>query len=257
MKYGVGQPVPRSEDRRFLTRGGAAMSTTSRWPRMAHGVVLRSPYAHARIAGIDASCRSCGARGPRRANGRGLPGGRSGLDTVPLDRRRDRDRPRAARAHPPPSRSTPHAMSEPRWLSSSRRRATGRSTRPSWCRSTTRSSRRRSTPPRPPDPPRSGRRAPDNRCFAVEMGDREAVEAAFAAAHRVARIAPLQQPDRRGVDGAARRGRGIRRGRRPLPAPSELPESPSGPPAARPGHVPHPRIPPLGGRAGRRLAGSE
>ena len=30
---------------------------------------------------------------------------------------------------------------------------------------------------------------PDNRCFAVEMGDRAATEAAFAAAHHVARLA--------------------------------------------------------------------
>ena len=61
MKYGVGQPVPRSEDPRFLTGRGRYVDDLV-LPRMAHGVVVRSPHAHARIAGIDATA-ACAAPG--------------------------------------------------------------------------------------------------------------------------------------------------------------------------------------------------
>jgi len=53
MKFG-GQSVKRVEDERLLT-GKGRYTDDVRLPGMAYGVTLRSPYGHARIAGIDAS----------------------------------------------------------------------------------------------------------------------------------------------------------------------------------------------------------
>ena len=51
-QFGIGQPVRRVEDRRFLTGHGHYLDDVTR-PRQAQAVMLRSPHAHARIRGID------------------------------------------------------------------------------------------------------------------------------------------------------------------------------------------------------------
>ncbi len=51
-QFGVGQPVRRVEDRRFLTGHGCYLDDIVR-PRQAYAVMLRSPHAHARITAID------------------------------------------------------------------------------------------------------------------------------------------------------------------------------------------------------------
>ena len=52
MKFGIGQPVPRTEDPRFLK--GVGRYVGDMLPaNLAHGVVLRSPHAHAKIRSID------------------------------------------------------------------------------------------------------------------------------------------------------------------------------------------------------------
>ena len=53
-RYGIGQPVRRVEDQRFLT-GRARYVDDIQLPHMLHGAVLMSPHAHARIRSIDAS----------------------------------------------------------------------------------------------------------------------------------------------------------------------------------------------------------
>jgi len=53
-KYALGQSVPRSEDPRLL-RGGGKFADDRSLPGMVHGVVLRSPHAHAKILSIDTS----------------------------------------------------------------------------------------------------------------------------------------------------------------------------------------------------------
>ena len=50
--FGIGSPVPREEDRRLLTGRGLFLDDLS-LPGQAHGVVLRSPHAHAAIGRID------------------------------------------------------------------------------------------------------------------------------------------------------------------------------------------------------------
>lgn len=53
-QFGIGQPVRRVEDRRFITGRGRYLDDISR-PHQAHAVFLRSPHAHAAIRAIDAS----------------------------------------------------------------------------------------------------------------------------------------------------------------------------------------------------------
>src|ERR1051326_7563393 len=53
-QFGIGQPVRRVEDRRFLTGHGRYLDDVAR-PRQAYAAMLRSPHAHARIAAIDTS----------------------------------------------------------------------------------------------------------------------------------------------------------------------------------------------------------
>ena len=49
---GIGAPAPRANDRRLLTGGGRYLDDIS-FQGLAHGVVLRSPHAHADIAAVD------------------------------------------------------------------------------------------------------------------------------------------------------------------------------------------------------------
>jgi aerobic carbon-monoxide dehydrogenase large subunit len=51
-QFGIGQPVRRVEDRRFLTGRGHYLDDIVR-PRQAYAAMLRSPHAHARIRAID------------------------------------------------------------------------------------------------------------------------------------------------------------------------------------------------------------
>src|SRR5260221_11663898 len=51
-RYGIGQPVRRVEDQRFLT-GRARYVDDMQLPHMLHGAVVMSPHAHARIRSID------------------------------------------------------------------------------------------------------------------------------------------------------------------------------------------------------------
>ncbi|HXX52500.1 MAG TPA: xanthine dehydrogenase family protein molybdopterin-binding subunit [Xanthobacteraceae bacterium] len=51
-KFGIGQPVPRVEDPRFITGRGRYVDDYE-LPRQCHGVVVMSPHAHARIKRID------------------------------------------------------------------------------------------------------------------------------------------------------------------------------------------------------------
>src|SRR5262245_54829788 len=52
-RFGIGQPMRRVEDARFLTGAGRYVGDID-LPRQLHGVFLRSPHAHARIKNVDA-----------------------------------------------------------------------------------------------------------------------------------------------------------------------------------------------------------
>ena len=53
-RFGVGQGLPRLEDERFLT-GQGRFSDDFNLPGQAHAVMVRSPFAHATLRGIDAA----------------------------------------------------------------------------------------------------------------------------------------------------------------------------------------------------------
>src|ERR1044072_5489849 len=53
-RHGIGQPVRRVEDQRFLT-GRARYVDDLQLPQMLHGAVVMSPHAHALIKKIDPS----------------------------------------------------------------------------------------------------------------------------------------------------------------------------------------------------------
>ena len=53
-KYGIGQPVRRKEDARFLTGKGNYIDDIAP-ENLAHAVVLRSPHAHAKILSLETS----------------------------------------------------------------------------------------------------------------------------------------------------------------------------------------------------------
>ncbi|WP_193181147.1 xanthine dehydrogenase family protein molybdopterin-binding subunit [Nisaea sediminum] len=52
MKFGIGQPVPRSEDPKLL-RGEGAYTDDTNLDGQAYGVMVRSPYAHGILNGIE------------------------------------------------------------------------------------------------------------------------------------------------------------------------------------------------------------
>ena len=177
MKHGVGQPVRRGEDRRFLTGRGRYVDDLA-LPRMAHAVVLRSPYAHARIVGIDAA--SARAAPGALAVLTGADYRADGLGSIPCMSISDAIATGPARLTPTPAIAldTVRHVGFPVALvvAETRDRALDAAEAVSVDYEEL---------PAAVDAAAVWREAPDNRCFAVEMGDREATEAAFASAHRV------------------------------------------------------------------------
>jgi len=57
LKFGIGQPVPRQEDPVLLTGQGKYTDDISK-PGQLYAYVVRSPYAHGVINGIDVSAAS-------------------------------------------------------------------------------------------------------------------------------------------------------------------------------------------------------
>jgi len=79
-QYGIGQPVRRVEDRRFVTGRGRYLDDISR-PRQAHAVFLRSPHAHARIRSLDTRAATAAPGVIAVLNGGDLA--RDGLGPIP------------------------------------------------------------------------------------------------------------------------------------------------------------------------------
>src|SRR6266446_1872300 len=79
-QFGIGQPVRRVEDRRFITGHGNYVDDISR-PRQAHAFMLRSPHAHARIRGVDTAAASSAPGVLAVLTGEHIA--RDGLGTIP------------------------------------------------------------------------------------------------------------------------------------------------------------------------------
>jgi carbon-monoxide dehydrogenase large subunit len=79
-QFGIGQPVRRVEDRRFITGNGRYVDDLTR-PRQAHAFILRSPHAHARIRAIDSGAAAAAAGVLAVYTGADLAG--DGVGTIP------------------------------------------------------------------------------------------------------------------------------------------------------------------------------
>ena len=88
-QYGIGQPLRRVEDRRFLTGRGNYVDDLVR-PRQAYAHMLRSPHAHARIRALDSGAAAAAPGVLAVLSGADLARGRARPDPVP--QRRDQPR---------------------------------------------------------------------------------------------------------------------------------------------------------------------
>src|ERR1700758_3940379 len=79
-QFGIGQPVRRVEDRRFITGCGTYLDDISR-PRQAYAFMLRSPHAHARIRAVDTAAAASAPGVLAVFTGEDLA--RDGLGTIP------------------------------------------------------------------------------------------------------------------------------------------------------------------------------
>ena len=80
-QFGIGQPIRRVEDRRFLTGSGRYLDDIVR-PRQAHAAMLRSPHAHARIGAIETAAAHVGSGRRCRFHRRGSGARRHRHDPV-------------------------------------------------------------------------------------------------------------------------------------------------------------------------------
>src|SRR6266699_4000592 len=97
-QFGIGQPVRRFEDRRFL-RGEGRFQNDVNLPHQAHAVVLRSPHAHAKIRALDAAPALAMPGVLAVYTGADLAAAGFGTMGVPFQRKRPDGSPMFARGH--------------------------------------------------------------------------------------------------------------------------------------------------------------
>ena len=211
---GIGASVRRKEDQRFITGKGQYIDDITR-PGQAYAIFLRSPHAHANIRSIDTARREGEARRARGADRRGSRGRQGRRPDLRLDdpfQGRHADEGRAAsgaRAGQGALRRRPRRGRHRRDAGAGEGRGRGRSP------STTRCCRRSSTPPRRRRArPQIHEVAPDNTVFRWHLGDKAAVDQAFASRQARDQARHRQQPAGSERDRAARRDRRVRSGQR-------------------------------------------
>src|SRR5207253_8128001 len=79
-QFGIGQPVRRVEDRRFITGRGRYLDDINT-SRQAYAFMLRSPHAHARIRAVDTAAAASAPGVLAVYTGEDLA--RDGLGTIP------------------------------------------------------------------------------------------------------------------------------------------------------------------------------
>ena len=97
-QFGIGQPVRRFEDKRLLGGFGRFQNDVN-LPGQAYAVVLRSPHAHARIAGMDLAAAQAAPGVQLILTGDDLVAAGLGTMGVPFQRKRPDGSPMFARAH--------------------------------------------------------------------------------------------------------------------------------------------------------------
>ncbi len=97
-QFGIGQPVRRFEDKRFLSGFGRFQHDVN-LPGQAYGVVLRSPHAHAKIRALDLAPALAAPGVQLILSGDDLVSAGLGAMGVPFQRKRPDGSPMFARAH--------------------------------------------------------------------------------------------------------------------------------------------------------------
>ena len=214
-KFGIGQPVPRVEDPRFITGRGRYVDDFE-LPHQCYGVVVMSPHAHARIKRVDtAKAKAAG----------GVLAVLTGADVV-ADKLGGLAPPMPEDMGGPKGFRTLRAI-----LEADKVRAVG--DRVAFVVAETLTQAKDAAElieidyePLPavitvedavkPGAPALWDEAPNNVSFTLMMGNKDATEAAFANAKHVVSLKLIQQPHHRQLDRAARRDRAIpSRQRRP------------------------------------------
>ena len=187
-KFGIGQGVPRWEDPRLL-RGGGRYSDDLDRPGQAYGHVLRSPHAHAAINSIDASAagRAPGVLGVWT----GEDYAASGLGNIPcvVPRQTADGSPMFVPPNGGLRRGAVKMVGDPvAWIvaeTAAQARDASELIEVDYAPLTSVTS---TADAAVPGSATVWEEAPGNVCFVHELGDKEKVEAAFAQAHRVAKI---------------------------------------------------------------------
>ena len=203
----IGDAPRRREDARFVTGHGAYLDDL-RFDGVTHAVLLRSPHAHARIAGIDVAAALAAPGVLAVLTGAGCAGptgcSRCGPRRKPMSRPANRSPSRRSRCW---RRDKVRHVGEPIALIVAETRAQAMDA--------SRAGERRLRPLAGGDHRRCSQRprgavisaeVPGNVCLHWRTGDAAAVDTAFAAAAHVV-CSSRQSPHRHQPDGAARRGR--------------------------------------------------
>ena len=98
-KYGIGQPVSRFEDPRLL-RGRGRYQDDLSLPGQAYAVLVRSPFAHARLGAIDTRAATAAPGVLAVYTGADLAEDGLGTMAMRLQRKRPDGTPMFARPHP-------------------------------------------------------------------------------------------------------------------------------------------------------------
>jgi carbon-monoxide dehydrogenase large subunit len=185
---GIGGALPRKEDRRFLL-GKGRYTDDINLPHQAHAHVVRSPHAHARVVTIDASRAEAMPGVLGVFTGADLAAdGVGGLPCGWLITSRD-GRPMVEPPHPPLVTDRVRHVGDQVALVVAETRAQAKAAaRELEVEYEPFSAVARGVDAIAPDAPAVWDEAPGNVCFDWELGDRAAVEAAFAGAHKVVDI---------------------------------------------------------------------
>jgi carbon-monoxide dehydrogenase large subunit len=188
VKFGVGQGVPRWEDPRLL-RGGGRYSDDLNRPGQAYGHVLRSPHAHARIDGIDTAAAKAAPGVLAVYTGEDIAA--AGLGDIPcaVPRQRADGSPMFTPPHPALKRDRVRLVGDYVAFVVAGTADQARDAAELIVVDYTALPSVTATADAVADgAPALWDECPDNVCFVFEIGDKAAVEAAFAGAHHVTRL---------------------------------------------------------------------
>jgi carbon-monoxide dehydrogenase large subunit len=188
MKFALGQAVPRTEDPRLLTGRGHYIDDFV-LPRLAHAYVLRAPHAHARIRAIDVRAASQMPGVLAVLTGEDWAAEKFGAPRPAIPRRRRDGSPMFVPPRPALAGDRAMLVGDPVAFvvaesvdlakDAAERIAVEYEPLPSVT-----ATERALTP----DAPKLWAECRDNECFFFTLGDRHAVEAAFARAAHVTRL---------------------------------------------------------------------